>query len=133
MVRSDYREWLKRADDDMVAMQRLAPYGYSPYNVVCYHAQQYAEKVVKAKILELGGDFEFVHDIVVLLSDFEKTPEITQARTYAQVFNRYAVTSRYPAVTPFEAGEALAEEAYEMAVKFPALLADARLKQQSTP
>lgn len=72
MVRSDYREWLKRADDDPIAMQRLIPYDYTPYNVVCYHAQQYAEKIVKAKILELGGDFDYVHDIVVLLADFEK-------------------------------------------------------------
>ena len=48
MARSDYTEWLKRADDDLVAMERLVAYGYTPLNVVCYHAQQYAEKIVKA-------------------------------------------------------------------------------------
>ncbi len=56
------------AGDDLLAMERLIPYDYTPCNVVCYHAQQYAEKIVKAKILELGGDFDYVHDIVVLLA-----------------------------------------------------------------
>ena len=128
MARSDYNDWLKMAGDDLLAMERLIPYGYTPCNVVCYHAQQYAEKIVKAKILELGGDFDYVHDIVVLLADFVKTPQITQARKYAQILNRYAVRSRYPTDVPFEADEILAEEAYRMSTAFPELLEDARLK-----
>lgn len=128
MEQSDYYKWLKRAEDDLTTIQRLIPYGYAPYNVVCYHAQQYAEKVVKAKILELGGDFAYVHDIVVLLSEFKKTNLITQARKYAQILNRYAIISRYPTDILFEADEVTAEEAYNIAIQFPDLLKGAKLK-----
>ena len=128
MVLSDYREWLRRADDDLIAIQRLIPYGFTPSNVVCYHAQQYAEKIVKAKIIELGGDFNYVHDIYVLLSDFVRTEEITLARKYARILNRYAVNSRYPTDVPFETDEIMAEEAYNMAIRFPELLENAKLK-----
>jgi HEPN domain-containing protein len=128
MARSDYTEWLKRADDDLVAMERLAAYGYTPPNVVCYHAQQYAEKIVKARILQLGADFDYVHDIVVLLSSFEKTPNILQARRYAQILNRYAIVSRYPTDAGFDADEVMAEEAYRMATAFPELLEGSSLK-----
>ena len=127
-VRSDYQDWIRMAQDDLLAMERLIPYGYTPYNVVCYHAQQYAEKIVKAKILELGGDFNYIHDIVVLLADFVKTPQIIQARKYAQILNIYAIRSRYPVDVPFEADEVLAEEAFRMATAFPELLNGARLK-----
>lgn len=109
-------------------IQRLIPYDYTPCNIVCYHAQQYAEKIVKAKILELGGDFNYVHDIVVLLSDFVETPQICQAIQYARILNRYATCSRYPTDIPFEADEVQAEEAYQMAVKFTELLIDAELE-----
>lgn len=69
-----------------------------------------------------------MHDIVVLLADFIKTPQITQARKYAQILNRYAVRARYPADVPFEADEIMVEEAYKMAASFPELLDGARLK-----
>ena len=88
------------------------------------------KKIVKAKILELGGDFEFVHDIVVLLADFVKTPQISQARKFAQILNTYAIKTRYPTDVPFEADEFDAEEAYRMSISFPDLLEGSRLKTQ---
>ena len=109
-------------------MERLAVYGYTPPNVVCYHTQQYAEKIVKARILELGADFDYVHDIVVLLSCFEKTPNILQARRYAQILNRCAIVSRYPTDVGFDADEIMAEEAYGMSSKFPELMEGSSLK-----
>lgn len=130
MARSDYGCWLKRAEDDLVTMERLATYGYSPPNVVCYHAQQYAEKIVKARLLQLGADFDYVHDIVVLLSSFERTPNILQARKYAQILNRYAIISRYPTDSGFDADEIMAEEAYNMASKFPELMEGSNLKDE---
>lgn len=128
MARSDYQDWLKRAEDDITVIQRLIPYNYTPCNIVCYHAQQYAEKIVKAKILELNGNFNYVHDIVVLLADFIRTPQITKAIQYARILNRYAICTRYPSDIPFEADEVEAEEAYLMAIEFPELLTDAMLE-----
>ena len=52
------REWAAHADDDMrVAQHTLTLHDACPYRLVAYHAQQCAEKYLKAFLVLRGVDF----------------------------------------------------------------------------
>lgn len=62
------REWAAHADDDMrVAQHTLTLPDECPYRLVAYHAQQCAEKYLKAFLVLRGIDFPFTHNIARLL------------------------------------------------------------------
>ncbi len=63
------RQWLAYADEDL----RLATYAMDmpseerPSRLVAYHAQQSAEKCLKAYLVCCGADFPYTHNISTLL------------------------------------------------------------------
>ena len=62
------REWAAHADDDLrVAEHTLTLPDECPYRLVAYHAQQCAEKYLKAFLVLRGIDFPFTHNIARLL------------------------------------------------------------------
>lgn len=61
-------QWLAYADEDL----RLARHGLTlgtsvPYRLIAYHAQQYAEKHLKAFLVFKNVDFPYTHNISILL------------------------------------------------------------------
>lgn len=62
------KEWLQYADEDL----RLADHAFAltssaPYRLIAYHAQQCAEKSLKAYLVFQDIDFPFTHNIGKLL------------------------------------------------------------------
>lgn len=124
MVRERYRvddprEWLNRARSDL-ALSHSVP-GEDVYlEDLCYHAQQAAEKALKAVLLHQKVDFPYTHNVAELLELVAASGvAIPQRLTEAERLNDYAVTARYPGVDdPVEATEhreavALAREVVE--------------------
>jgi HEPN domain-containing protein len=109
-VQRKVREWLACADDDL----RFAHIGMTlpveqgpPYHLVAYHAQQCAEKHLKAYLVCLGIDFPRTHNISTLLelcSDHARWPVTLRD---AEELTHYAVATRYPG----EAAEVTAHDA----------------------
>lgn len=68
----EYQEWLAFAKTDYQSADYLngASFYPRPFNVICYHCQQAAEKAVKALIVYFGsqGGMPKVHDISFLLT-----------------------------------------------------------------
>ena len=66
--------------------------------IYAFHAQQAAEKAIKAVSLHLGLQYRFIHSIEALLADLPMEPpdDVVQA---AQL-TMYAVESRYPEALP---------------------------------
>lgn len=91
----DPREWLRQARVDL-GVARLAPEGMDrePF---AFHAQQAAEKALKAVLLARGIHFPLVHDLDRLLELLERggvsTPDTVRR---AGVLSGYAVITRYP-------------------------------------
>ena len=91
-------EWLARADDDLrlatyaLTMQGQAP----PYRLIAYHAQQCAEKCLKAFLVFHNVDFPYTHNIRSLLTLCEGLADWGAALGDAQELTAYAVTARYP-------------------------------------
>jgi HEPN domain-containing protein len=113
-VQRKVREWLAYADDDLrfAHMGLSLPGGQSPpYHLVAYHAQQCAEKYLKAYLVCLGVDFPRTHNISTLLelcSDYAEWPLTLRD---AEELTDYAVATRYPGeeteVTPHDAQRAV--------------------------
>ena len=106
------REWLAYAESDLklagVAKERrdILP------ELACFHAQQAAEKALKAVLLSKQIEFPFSHDLKALVGLLEKNdipfpPEIREA----VLLSSYAAEARYPGpideITPSEVDEAL--------------------------
>ncbi len=107
------RQWVAHADDDLrVARHTLAMAEDCPYGVVAYHAQQCAEKYLKAYLVLRGVDFPYTHNIAHLLELCATDTDWAERLKDAAELTSYAVTARYPGieepVTEAEANRAMA-------------------------
>jgi HEPN domain-containing protein len=110
LLREKVRQWLVYGDEDLrLAEGALEVLEECPYRLVAYHAQQCAEKHLKAYLLFRRVDFPFTHNISLLLelcaewNDWQAQLESTERLT------QYAISTRYPGV----ASDVSLEEARE--------------------
>jgi HEPN domain-containing protein len=105
-------QWLDYADEDL----RLASHGLNmksacPYRLIAYHAQQCAEKCIKAYLVYHSIDFPYTHNIKTLLKLCGKNADWAAALKDAEELTPYAITARYPGedeeVTKQEAKKAI--------------------------
>lgn len=89
-------DWLARARGDLaLARLPLPPDGF--YEDLCFHAQQAAEKSLKAVYLRNGWPFRFVHDLEELITGLRKHGLVVPTEVDAAVIlTSYASESRYP-------------------------------------
>ena len=91
------REWLSHAESDLRLAKLAANDPYIMGGQVCFHAQQAAEKSIKAALLFGGIEFPLIHDIEELLKLAEDQgiiiPEEVQE---TDQLTPYAVETRYP-------------------------------------
>jgi len=102
--------WITRAEEDYilagVALRRKKPLTYG----TCFHAQQCAEKYLKAVLVEKGQAFPKTHDLVALSNLCTHTGwSVSASDDQLDALSAYAVQVRYPGVelTPTEARQAL--------------------------
>jgi HEPN domain-containing protein len=91
------RKWVSYAEEDL----RLAKHGLTissscPYRLIAYHAQQCAEKYLKAYLVFKQVDFPYTHNIrnLIQLCAGDWVAEISEA----DELTPFAVTTRYPGV-----------------------------------
>ena len=111
-ITSKARQWIALADDDLrVAAHTMRMSEPVPYRLVAYHAQQCAEKYLKAFLVVRQRDFPFTHNISMLLELCEPIAPWARDLTEAELLTVYAVTARYPGmeepVTQAEARQAI--------------------------
>jgi HEPN domain-containing protein len=88
---------VRKAESDFVVANKLAQGRESHHDEVCFHAQQSAEKYLKALLEELGQPVPRTHileDLVLALTPFH--PGLKSLRRGAKFLTRYAVETRYP-------------------------------------
>jgi len=89
----DPRQWLARARSDLAIAAARIEGAY--LEDLCFHAQQAAEKALKALLLHLGVRFPHVHDLAQLLHHVEQAgqPVPSHVRESARLTD-YAVEAR---------------------------------------
>jgi HEPN domain-containing protein len=105
-------EWVQKAEGDSASAERELRARKAPnYDAACFHAQQCAEKYLKALLTQQDLPFRPIHDLEVLLSlIIPVSPDFELIRDLLLLLNDYAVDFRYP-------GEIATKEEARAAVK----------------
>jgi HEPN domain-containing protein len=130
-LRRAAREWAQFAEDDLHLARHALEMGCDcPYRLVAYHAQQCAEKYLKAYLVLKAVDFPRTHNISLLVELCMESACWAHELKDAEQLTVYGIVTRYPggdrAVTEAEARRAIAL-ATEVAQKVREALADAGL------
>lgn len=91
-------EWVEKAEADFATAQRELRARKAPnYDGACFHAQQCAEKYMKARLQEAKIPFEKTHNLVALLDRLLTIePQWELLRPELRRLTLYAVVFRYP-------------------------------------
>ena len=105
-------EWVAKAEADFAVMERESRVRKNPsYDAVCFHAQQCAEKYLKARLVEAGMAFAKIHDLIALLEQVSQVePAWALFRPDLSLLSDFAVEVRYP-------GEPVQKETVREAVR----------------
>ncbi|MBE0502495.1 MAG: HEPN domain-containing protein [Desulfuromonadales bacterium] len=96
-IRRKVIQWLSYADEDLrLARHALTLATGVPYRLVAYHAQQCAEKSLKAYLVSHRIDFPYTHNISRLLELCRDKAHWCVDLLDAEVLSVYAITTRYP-------------------------------------
>ncbi len=116
------RDWLRHARSDL-ALARMRKTKRLLYEHLCFHAQQAAEKAVKAVLVHHAIRVPRSHDLAYLLSMLPSDVTIPPSLLQLPLLTKYAVRQRYPGedppLTPKDRRSALelAESAVEWAAR----------------
>ncbi len=108
---NDPLEWARYAEQDWQAATSLMRRKHPLTVAVCFHAQQSAEKYLKALLLQKSVAFPRTHDLPTLNTLCEQASIQTGLSPgRLTILSDYAVTTRYPGAEPSleEAREAIA-------------------------
>jgi HEPN domain-containing protein len=91
-------EWIAKAEADFATVERECRARKNPnYDGVCFHAQQCAEKCLKAWLCEAGISYRKTHDLVALLEQvLSEEPQWDAFREDLGFLSDFAVSYRYP-------------------------------------
>jgi HEPN domain-containing protein len=91
-------EWIAKAEGDYATAGRELRARRRPnYDAVCFHAQQTAEKYLKAFLQEQGADFPKTHSLIELLQLVAPLDASFELQRDVLIrLERYAVRYRYP-------------------------------------
>lgn len=95
------REWVDKAEGDFITARRELRARSSPnYDAVCFHAQQTAEKYLKAVLQENGSKIPKTHQLLDLLALCMKI-DASYQMIYSDLMaiDGYALKFRYPGET----------------------------------
>ncbi len=96
-LRDLVRQWLRHAEEDLLVAQELMERDRLSYNPVGFHAQQAAEKFLKALLTRHGLAFPKTHSIRILLElALPVLPDLYDRLQHAHTLTPYGVEIRYP-------------------------------------
>lgn len=111
----DPAAWVLKAEHDLLAIRSLIAGAIVPWDMVAFHAQQGAEKYLKALLVLHEQVVPKVHDLERLLQLCVATdPSLSQCVTDCRRLTQLGFVSRYPD-NPDEPSERDAREAIRLA------------------
>ena len=94
-------EWVEKAEGDFAIVQREMHARKRPsYDGACFHAQQCAEKYLKARLTQVNIAFPLTHDLVELLKRLLPAhPDWLIFKKDLSLLTDFAVRYRYPGIS----------------------------------
>lgn len=91
--------WLRYAREDLEVAEMIIEHEQA-LRVACFHAQQCAEKAIKASLIFLGVSFRKVHDLEVLSQELPDDWTLSKDPERLSWLTVWAVEPRYPGDLP---------------------------------
>ena len=93
----DYERWFRKAENDLLNIINNLKADEIPADTLCFHAQQAAEKYLKAYLVSKNIVFPKTHDLELLVRTAEKSNPVFKAilKTAIGLID-YGITPRYP-------------------------------------
>ena len=96
-TREAVRQWREKAQSDWKAVEILMGSEQCPADMVCFHCQQFVEKLLKAILTQHGIEAPKTHDLRRLIQLAEPfVPELAQLSDASDALTIHGVESRYP-------------------------------------
>ena len=92
----DTTRWLRYAAEDLTTAETLLAQAHIPPRQACWHAQQAAEKALKAVLIFLQIDFRRTHDLNVLRDLLPEGWQLKTALPNLDDLSKWAVEARSP-------------------------------------
>ena len=91
------KQWLAKAESDLLNADNNLKAENVPYDTVCFHCQQAAEKMLKAYLVARGKEYPISHDLLLILERIMSLdPRAEKLRDALVLLIPYAVEVRYP-------------------------------------
>jgi HEPN domain-containing protein len=91
------REWVRKAETDYRAAEKVAAGNDPLHDQTCFHCQQCSEKYLKALMEELGHHIPKAHDLAHLVGLLSAVyPKLHSFQRRIVFLNQFAVDTRYP-------------------------------------
>ena len=95
---AEVKQWIALADNDLALAEHTAKTMWPiPYEIVCFHCQQFVEKYLKAFLVSKGHEPPYIHDLVRLTALCEaENPTFSEIKQRCIFLTEYGVQPRYP-------------------------------------
>jgi len=94
-------EWASKAEEDWIAAHSLLRRKFPLTAIACFHAQQCAEKYIKAMLIARKYPFSKVHDLLILNQECHRAGILLGIlEDDLSTLSLYAVKARYPGNAP---------------------------------
>ena len=93
----EFEKWFKKAENDLLSITNNLSAEEIPIDVCCFHAQQAAEKYLKAYLVSRKIHFPKTHDLKALCKLCAGlNPSFSEIDGAALRLSDYAIATRYP-------------------------------------
>jgi len=94
---ADFTAWTRKAESDFKTAEHILTLKRNcPYDAVCFHAQQCAEKYLKALLVSRSLYFPKTHDLRLLMQKLPADVKLEVPLEEVVSLNRYTIEARYP-------------------------------------
>ncbi len=91
------REWVAKAESDWASVEILSANEHCPKESVCFHCQQYAEKLLKALLTLRSVEAPRTHDLKRLIQlAAPHAADLSALADRSDRLSEHAIRSRYP-------------------------------------
>jgi len=93
----EFEKWIKKAENDLLVITNNLASENIPVDACCFHAQQAAEKYLKAYLISKEIAFPKIHDLIALDNlCININPSFVKIQQAALRLSDYAIVPRYP-------------------------------------
>ncbi|MDQ6756145.1 MAG: HEPN domain-containing protein [Bacteroidota bacterium] len=93
----EFEKWFKKAENDLLVITNNLASVNIPVDACCFHAQQAAEKYLKAYLISKEISFPKIHDLIALNNlCINLNTAFVEIQESALRLSDYAITPRYP-------------------------------------